>query len=104
MTKNNGKIKIIVVIVGALITLAGVVMSVAKSYFILPIEVANNAKNNEEDHKEFKADIDDCQDWMSKTGAELVGIKKDIGFLGEKIDRNSVIQQQILTEIKEINR
>ena len=104
MTKNNGKIKIIIAIVTIFLTLVGVVISVAKSYFILPIEVSHLAESNDKDHKEFKTDIEGCQDWMSQTGAELVGIKKDIGFLGEKIDRNSVIQQQILTEIKEINR
>ena len=100
MTKNNGKIKIIVVIVGAVLTLTGVVMSIAKTYFVIPVEIANNAKNNEEDHKEFKKDIEGCQDWMSQTGKELVGIKKDIGFLGEKVDRNFDVQQEILREIR----
>ena len=100
MTKNNGKIKIIVAIVTIALTLVGVVISVAKSYFILPIEVAHLAESNDKDHKEFKTDIEGCQDWMSQTGAELVGIKKDIGYLGEKVDRNFDVQQEILREIR----
>ena len=100
MAKNNGKIKIIIAIVTIFLTLVGVVISVAKSYFILPIEVAHNAESNKKDHKEFKTDIEDCQDWMSQTGAELVGIKKDIGYLGEKVDRNFDVQQEILREIR----
>ena len=100
MTKNNGKIKIIIVIVGAVITLTGVVMSIAKTYFVIPVEIAHNVKNNDDDHREFKAEIEDCKDWMSQTGAELVGIKKDIGYLGEKVDRNFDVQQEILREIR----
>ena len=34
---------------------------------------------------------------------ELVGVKKDIGYLSEKIDRNYTVQQQILDEIKELH-
>ena len=115
MAKNNGKIKIIVVIVGAVLTLAGVVMSVAKTYFVIPVEIAHNVKNNDDDHREFKADIEDCQDWMSQTGKELVGIKKDVGYLSKKLDDNLVeqkafqveqrtMQKEIIKKIQEINR
>ena len=115
MTKNNGKIKIIIAIVTIFLTLVGVVISVAKSYFILPIEVAHNAESNKKDHKEFKTDIEGCQDWMSKTGKELVGIKKDVGYLSDKLDDNLIeqkafqveqrtMQKEIIKKIQEINR
>ncbi len=39
---------------------------------------------------------------IAKNKLELVGVKKDIGYLSEKVDRNYTVQQQILTEIKEL--
>ena len=41
---------------------------------------------------------------IDKNTLELVGVKKDIGYLTEKVDRNYTVQQQILTEIKEIRK
>lgn len=41
---------------------------------------------------------------INQNKLELVGVKKDIGFLGEKVDRNYTVQQQILTEIKELHK
>ena len=37
---------------------------------------------------------------INENKLELVGVKKDIGYLTEKVDRNYTVQQQILTEIK----
>ncbi len=112
MTKQrNGKIKTLIAIVGIIIVLAGVVMSIAKTYFVLPIEIEHHAKNftelketNKEKHDELQTDIDSCQDWMGETKAELVGIKKDVEYLGKKVDRSLDVQQEILTEIREINK
>ena len=41
---------------------------------------------------------------INENKLELVGVKKDIGYLSEKVDRNYYIQQQILTEVKELQR
>lgn len=40
---------------------------------------------------------------IDKNTLELVGVKKDIGYLTEKVDRNYTVQQQILKEIKELH-
>lgn len=39
---------------------------------------------------------------IAENKLELVGVKKDIGFLSEKVDRSYVIQQEILKEVKEL--
>jgi len=41
---------------------------------------------------------------LDETRMEVVGIKKDIEHLGEKVDRNFTVQQQILVEIKDLRR
>ncbi len=103
--KINGKIKTLKAIMGMVIIIAGVVMSIAKSYFVLPVEVAHHAKDftelkddNAEDHNEFKADIDSCNEWMGETGKELVGIKKDIGYLRKELDDNLLEQKEFQIE------
>lgn len=120
MAKKNGKM--IISLVGLAIVIIGCVMAIAKTYFVLPAEVAHHAQDfaemkeiNKEEHKEFKVDIDGCDDWMAETGEELVGIKKDIGYLGDKIDDNlleqkefqveqRVMQQAILTKIEGLKK
>ena len=98
MAKKNGRW--LISLVGLAIIIAGVTMSIAKTYFVLPAEVAHHAKDfsemkevNKEDHDEFKADIDSCEVWMGEAQSEIVGIKKDIGYLGEKID-DSILEQK----------
>lgn len=49
-----------------------------------------------------EVDVDACEETTTENKLELVGVKKDIGYLSEKVDRNYAIQQQILTEIKEM--
>ena len=52
--------------------------------------------------KEVKGNVKLCDDMTTENRIELIGIKKDIEHLGEKVDRNYTVQQQILTEIKEL--
>lgn len=49
-------------------------------------------------------DVEACDKTATENKIELVGVKKDIGYLTEKVDRNYTVQQQILTEIKELRQ
>lgn len=98
MAKRNGKL--IISIVSLTIIIVSCIMAIAKTYFVLPAEVAHHAKDftemkgaNEKDHDEFKADIDSCEVWMGEAKSEIVGVKKDIGYLGDKID-DSILEQK----------
>ena len=53
---------------------------------------------------EVKEDVKLCDDMATENKIELIGIKKDIEYLGEKVDRNFTVQHQILTEIKELRK
>jgi len=49
-------------------------------------------------------DVKAFGDMADENKLELVGVKKDIGYLSEKIDRSYDVQKQILTEIKGLQK
>lgn len=49
-------------------------------------------------------DIDYHDDRLYEQEKEVFGVKKELGYLTEKVDRNYKVQEQILTEIKELRK
>lgn len=58
----------------------------------------------ETDLPNIEGDIDYHDDRLYEQEKEVFGVKKDIGSLTEKVDRNYEVQEQILKEIKELNK
>lgn len=52
----------------------------------------------------IEGDIDYHDDRLYEQEKEVFGVKKEIGYLNEKVDRNYKVQEQILEEIKELHR
>lgn len=91
MSKNylNGRTKLIIWIFG-IIFLAGV------TYATIYVNAGNISDNSE--------DIEKVESRTEKTNSEVVGLKKDVFYIKEKVDYNSKVQQQILDEIKELRK
>lgn len=49
-------------------------------------------------------DIAYHDDRLYEQEKEVFGLKKEVGYLGEKVDKSLEVQQQILTEIKELRK
>ena len=52
----------------------------------------------------LEGDMDYHDDRLYEQEKEVFGLKKEVGYLGEKVDRNYKVQEQILTEIKELHK
>lgn len=99
--ETNGRTRLIIFIIVSVVGLAGVGFGILEVWFVLPVEVAAHAETsakswetNKEEHKEMQNDISmneaECE--------EIVGIKKDVQYLGEKIDRNWEAQKMYQAE------
>ena len=49
-----------------------------------------------------KTDISKVSDKVDEACGQVIGLQKDVFYIKEKVDNNAKVQQQILTEIKEI--
>ena len=87
MKKNGTIIWTISMVLGILLALVGIIWGFARQ--------SGNLDRAVSDVKAFS-------ETATGNKMELIGVKKDIGYLTEKVDRNYIVQQQILTEIKEL--
>lgn len=58
----------------------------------------------ETDLPNIVGDIEYHDDRLYEQEKEVFGLKKEVGYLGEKVDRNYEVQEQILSEIKELRK
>ena len=111
--KNNGiLLKIGTYVIGIVFT-AGCVYA-AVHYRLNTVE-GNIVEIKTVELPAIESDIESCEAWMGETGKELVGIKKDVGYLRKEFDdsrleqkafraEQRIMQKEILTEIKEIRK
>ncbi len=93
---NNGTLFRMMTYFAAILFTAGCVYGVVH-YRLNTVEA--NVKHIEDNEiPKIETDIDSCKDWMSDTGAELVGIKKDVGYLRKEIDENLLEQKTFQVE------
>lgn len=108
MAKKNGRTKMIIAIVGLTIVVLGVVMSVAKSYFILPIEQAHQKeiftemkKENNREHDEFVA-VDKI---LNNDRIELkTDVKHIIATQERFMQEQKTTNEKILDGIRELHK
>ena len=129
--KNNG-IKTYIAIAGIILTVLLLIVGLVKGYTKLEgkvdtVEVKVKAvedktKNiptnviridtvegevkriKETDLPNIEGDLDYHDDRLYEQEKEVFGLKKEIGYLGEKVDRNYEVQEKILSEIKELSK
>lgn len=58
----------------------------------------------ETDLLNIEGDLDYHDDRLYEQEKEVFGVKKEIGYLNEKVDRNYKVQEQILKEIKTLHQ
>lgn len=110
MAKKNSRLIISIISLAILIMVS--VMAIAKTYFILPTEVKRVADKVNDIETNILANMEDDiayhDDRLYEQEREVFGIKKDIGSLSDKVDRNYLEQKQsrsdILDAIKEIKK
>lgn len=130
MTKKNG-IKTYVSIAGIAITILLIIVGIVVGYTKLEAKAQNNSEKVdrvETDCSEkvaktelapfiekikkiedvtlpnIEGDIDYHDDRLYEQEKEVFGLKKEVGYLGKKVDRNYEVQEQILSEIKELRK
>lgn len=104
--KING---ILLKIILALIVVAIVAIFSAGGFYMLTGFRLNAVESNVKHIKEtelpnIQGDLDYHDDRLYEQEKEVFGLKKEVGYLGEKVDRNYEIQEQILSEIKELRK
>ena len=102
-----------------MITLAVIVVAAAVAWGVLKERVNNNKARiitiEENDLPNIIGDVEYHDDRLYEQEKEVFGLKKEFGHLAEKVDRNFKdqqdfqieqrdVQQQILTEIKELHK
>ena len=108
MTKKNGRTKTIVVWIGIGISLAAISMSIAKAYFILPVEQAYQKeaftemkKENNREHDEFVA-VDKI---LNNDRIELkMDVKHIIATQERFMQEQKATNEKILDGIKELHK
>lgn len=118
MAKKNG-IKTYVSIAGIILTLLAIIVSFVKGYTKLEGQVANvegKVKSIKETNlPNIEGDLDYHDDRLYETEKEVFGLKKEFGYLADKVDRNLEEQQkfqleqrgmqkEIITSIKELHK
>lgn len=94
MAKKNGKM--IISLVGLAIIVIGCVMAIAKTYFILPTEVAHQAKDFAEIEDEVK-DIDARVDMVE----DIVSIiQNDLNYIRGDVAEQKELSKEILKELR----
>lgn len=105
MAKNNEKFRWFM---KTMITLAVIVVAAAIAWGVLKERVNNNKARiiaiEEIDLPNVEGDIEYHDDRLYEQEKEVFGLKKEVGYLGEKVDRNYEVQEQILSEIKELRK
>jgi len=79
-----------------LVTIAGIVFAAGVLYAC----VSTNTKKIDVNVKNIEK-IDDRTD---ENRNYVIGLQKDVFYIKEKVDRNAVVQQEILREIKELQK
>lgn len=79
-----------------LVTIAGIVFAAGVLYAC----VANNTKRIDVNVKSIEK-VDDKTD---RDRNYIIGLQKDVFYIKEKVDRNAIVQQEILREIKELKK
>ncbi len=90
MAKNNEKFRWLAKTAIALVV---IVVATAVAWGVLKERVNNNRDR-----------IVVVEEKAEENKTATIGLTKDIGYLTEKVDRNYTVQQQILTEIKELHK
>ncbi len=94
MAKKNGKLIISIVSLGIVVKVA--VMAIAKTYFILPTEVAHQAK----DIVEVKDKIEDIDARVDLVEDIVSIIQNDLQYIRGDIADQKEISKEILKELK----
>ncbi len=105
MAKNNEKFRWLVKTAIALVV---IIAATAVAWGVLKERVNNNKARiiaiEEIDLPNIEGDMEYHDDRLYEQEKEVFGLKKEVGYLGEKVDRNYEVQEQILSEIKELRK
>ena len=105
MAKNNEKFRWLAKTAIALVV---IIVAAAVAWGVLKERVNNNKARiiaiEEIDLPNVEGDIEYHDDRLYEQEKEVFGLKKEVGYLGEKVDRNYEVQEQILSEIKELRK
>ena len=94
MAKKNGKM--IIAIISLTLVIIGCIMAIAKTYFILPTEVAHQAKDIDEIGEEIKgidARVDLVEDIVSI-------IQNDLNYIRGDMAEQKELSKEILKELR----
>ena len=94
--QKNGKVKTIIAIVSITIIIIGCVMTIAKAYFILPVEVVHQAEHIEKIEGEVEgidARVDLVEDVVSI-------IQNDLNYIRGDMAEQKELSKEILKELR----
>ena len=106
MVKKNGTLIKIAI---ALISIILVAVFTAGGFWVLTDWRLDTVEGKVKSIKDIdllniEGDLDYHDDRLYEQEKEVFGLKKEVGYLGEKVDRSLEVQEQILTEIKELHK